>query len=487
MNAFPALSTALVNGWVVRFSNGYAKRANSVNPIYLCSIDTLKNIEICEEMYSCRGLDTVFKLTECEAAYEIDKLLADMGYSYEAKTNVMLKNIKGFEITAEDMRGAVIYRELKDNWFNAYTIMNKVKDESKGTLRKMLESIIVDTYYACIIEDGKIIAVGQGVAERGYVGMFDIYVHEGHRRKGLANKIMNNLIYAAAQDGNKFSYLQVVDANEPAKALYDKLGYEKQYSYWYRVKKLVKNVGKKYDYNEISKIYDDLREADLLTVEFLINAAKLDQGSRVLEIGCGTGNYLKLIQELTKAEVWGIDSSSGMLGRAKEKCPVALLIEGDAVELAEIPENKFDLVYMVDVIHHIKDIEIMIKNISRVLKPNAAVVIFSDSYEHIRNRLTTKYFPETLNPELKRYPDTDEIKEALSGNGFREISDGNLILGDIQDYGARLIEIASKKGYSMFGLISDEAIKTGIERIKEDMKKQTIIYHQRAPYVIAVK
>ena len=39
MNALPALSTVLVNGWVIRFSDGCSKRANSVNPIYPCSID----------------------------------------------------------------------------------------------------------------------------------------------------------------------------------------------------------------------------------------------------------------------------------------------------------------------------------------------------------------------------------------------------------------------------------------------------------------
>ena len=41
MNAFPALSTVLVNGWILRFSDGYARRANSVNLIYDCSIDLL--------------------------------------------------------------------------------------------------------------------------------------------------------------------------------------------------------------------------------------------------------------------------------------------------------------------------------------------------------------------------------------------------------------------------------------------------------------
>jgi ribosomal protein S18 acetylase RimI-like enzyme len=48
---------------------------------------------------------------------------------------------------------------------------------------------------------------------------------------------MNSLTYEASKGGCTCSYLQVVDANEPAKRLYDKLGYKKLYSYWYRIRK----------------------------------------------------------------------------------------------------------------------------------------------------------------------------------------------------------------------------------------------------------
>ncbi|KYH31773.1 trans-aconitate 2-methyltransferase [Clostridium tepidiprofundi DSM 19306] len=102
-----------------------------------------------------------------------------------------------------------------------------------------------------------------------------------------------------------------------------------------------------YDYNEISKIYDDVREADLKIVKFIIEKAQINEESHVLEIGCGTVNYIKVIQELTQAEVWGVDQSRGMLNKAKEKCKSAVFIEDDAVQLSRIPNATFDLVYMV--------------------------------------------------------------------------------------------------------------------------------------------
>ena len=34
LNAWTSIQTVVYDGWLIRFSNGYTKRANSVNPIY---------------------------------------------------------------------------------------------------------------------------------------------------------------------------------------------------------------------------------------------------------------------------------------------------------------------------------------------------------------------------------------------------------------------------------------------------------------------
>jgi len=68
----------------------------------------------------------------------------------------------------------------------------------------------------------------------GYVGsqsafdeadMMNIAVHPDYRRKGIAQKLVAGLCDALSQKGIRALLLEVRASNEPAKALYEKLGF----------------------------------------------------------------------------------------------------------------------------------------------------------------------------------------------------------------------------------------------------------------------
>ena len=67
--------------------------------------------------------------------------------------------------------------------------------------------------------------------------MFNIVVDETQRGRGYGKEICESLLSAAKRFGAHNTYLQVEHVNDKAINLYTKLGYEKLYSYWYRVKK----------------------------------------------------------------------------------------------------------------------------------------------------------------------------------------------------------------------------------------------------------
>lgn len=61
INAWPALETKLYDGWVLRFADGFTKRANSISPIYDFSLPLQTKLNFCEKEYRSRNLPIVYK------------------------------------------------------------------------------------------------------------------------------------------------------------------------------------------------------------------------------------------------------------------------------------------------------------------------------------------------------------------------------------------------------------------------------------------
>jgi len=84
------------------------------------------------------------------------------------------------------------------------------------------------------------------------------------------------------------------------------------------------------------------------------------QAKRVLDIGCGAGNYtLKLLQRLPNLEVTLIDLSQPMLDRAAQRIrevserPIEV-IQGDVRDVA-LGDQQFDIVMAAQCLHHLRE------------------------------------------------------------------------------------------------------------------------------------
>lgn len=76
----------------------------------------------------------------------------------------------------------------------------------------------------------------------------------------------------------------------------------------------------------------------------------LDSGQRLLGVDRGTGNHPRAITREAACEVWGVEPSREMLGRAREAVPSATSVQGCADRLG-VPDAHPDRVISVDVIH----------------------------------------------------------------------------------------------------------------------------------------
>ena len=237
-NTHPSLCEKVYDGWLLRFAEGYTKRANSVNVIGKSTLPIEEKVAYCEEKYAEQNLPVVFKIAPMAA--ELDTLLAERGYSDVDKTNVMTLDLtKEKSLSADGKKEVSVSIEgaFTEAWQYYYFTFNKVSSLSVPTAKKIQAKITNPVLCATVYLDKKAVACGLGVLEQDYVGLLDIVVKEEYRGCGFGKVLCQALLAAGKKQGATSAYLQVVDSNTVAKKLYESLGFEKQYSYWYRVKK----------------------------------------------------------------------------------------------------------------------------------------------------------------------------------------------------------------------------------------------------------
>lgn len=234
MNALPALTTKLFDGWILRFSEGYTNRANSINPIYESTYELSYKINYCERKYLFEKLPVIYKLTE-NSNKKLDEALSLRKYEYKNESKVMTMALSKINISIQPKVN--VLNEVDDIWLKGFYRLANINSRSKqNTAGRIINNIQNDLICAYIKQDGIIIACGFGVVERGFIGLFDINVDIAKRRRGFGKQICNSILREGIKLGAYMSYLQVSYSNNPAIGLYKKLGFNEQYKYWYRVK-----------------------------------------------------------------------------------------------------------------------------------------------------------------------------------------------------------------------------------------------------------
>jgi SAM-dependent methyltransferase len=108
------------------------------------------------------------------------------------------------------------------------------------------------------------------------------------------------------------------------------------------------------------------REPAFALFPWVLDLADIHDGDRVLEVGCGNGGYLALVEAI------GMDISEGMLKAARERTNMPLLC-GDAQRLP-FRDESFDVVLAPHMLYHVEDRRAAVGELRRVLKAGGTCV-----------------------------------------------------------------------------------------------------------------
>lgn len=233
LNAWPALHTLVYDGWLLRFANGYTKRANSVVPLYAGTRPLEEKIVYCERVYQQKEQPVIFRLPAfVEGVDDLDAALAARGYRHLDETIVQVSDL-GYASYSQPDRAYTLLSP--HHWLPLYHEMEQGRTD-RETHERILQAIVNPTCYIAVME-AQHVACGLGVYDRGYVGLFDIVTDPAHRQQGYGMDVVRSLL-AWGQEAHEagYAYLQVMANNAPAIQLYRKFGFEEGYRYWYRMK-----------------------------------------------------------------------------------------------------------------------------------------------------------------------------------------------------------------------------------------------------------
>lgn len=233
LNAWPGVTQSLYDGWVVRFSDGYTKRANCAVPFYAGALKPESKVAWCEGAYRRRGLPAIFKILPFAEPADLDERLSRRGYELQDRTMVMCRDLAG--LPTEEARGARIRDVADEQYLREYARLNLIPHADLPRIRDILSRTAGDVAYAAIARQDHTVACGLGILEGHHLGLYGIATDPDWRRHGLGSSLVRSLLAWGSVAGARLAYLQVRAVNTAARAMYDSWGFSLSYEYWYRV------------------------------------------------------------------------------------------------------------------------------------------------------------------------------------------------------------------------------------------------------------
>jgi len=237
----------------------------------------------------------------------------------------------------------------------------------------------------------------------------------------------------------------------------------------------------------IAYLFDNLRRPRKTVVNFLIREIKNNDYISILDFGCGTGNYLfEIDNKIQDLSLIGVDPSKSMLEIATKKNIKAKIINGDH-EIIPLSDNSTDMIFMVNVVHHVTDIEKMFFELKRVLKKNGGLYIITESHDQIKEKAWLEYFDGAKETSLKIFHPISDIIAVSEKIGFSCYD--KIIIDNTPDK-AKLKNFfiyIEYKAFSILSLISKKSYVKGKAKMRNDLLQRKYITRHIAKTILCFK
>lgn len=226
-------------------------------------------------------------------------------------------------------------------------------------------------------------------------------------------------------------------------------------------------------YDKIGTGYNTTRRADHRIVDRIIELLDLPSGSRVLDIGAGTGSYSHALAE-RGYEMTALEPSAVMREQANQEKSISW-VAGSAESLP-FCDASFDGAILILCIHHFSDLAKAFSEIRRVVA-TGPIVIFTYDPAEVESPWLFDYFPVFREQIQKSFPSVDRIRESLHREGSfcekpfplpHDLADG--FAGAAWRFPERYLDQAFRDGTSAFRQLDASLCEAGLSALKNDLE-----------------
>jgi ubiquinone/menaquinone biosynthesis C-methylase UbiE len=178
------------------------------------------------------------------------------------------------------------------------------------------------------------------------------------------------------------------------------------------------------DYAQQATTYDQTRAVSRPVLVALQAALAGAPGSRLADIGGGTGNYASALARRGWRPIV-VDRSPEMLAFATQKGLTAIAADAERLPF---DDESFDAAMLVSMLHHVADRSTALSEARRILRAGGRMAVLAFTREDIEDLWLLDYFPSTRAWMYATHPAAAELLATLPGAQRHE-----LVLNDLND------------------------------------------------------